>query len=407
MPIDFYDQFSDKMTKADLILWLERLNLSEMKRLAQHLAITPKRSVFQYADAIDDLKSREEIVSAVKNCIFNYYRDHFKFSTPAKKKQVLTYLSFLERSELRGLVRAIKASGIHLVLGTDRLHHIVEIRHCKIEYQSLYKLYKKNNLLPGNRQVKTNTKNRSQNKVQAKTDELEVTLLNTSVPLEHVLCDVEQFFQYMNANKAPLFHNYNLIFHGPPGTGKSMFAQTLAKSVGKPLITLSASDLLSQFVGETEEFIAGAFAEAQKKKAILFLDEMDAILGDREGATSSWERSQVNEFLVQMERFKGVFIAATNFPKVLDKALERRFAHKIKFDHLKPESLSRFFAFFFKIPLEANDLERLMRMHSLAAGDFKVALQRGFFRPNQNASLYLDELERINEGKKRKPIGLA
>src|SRR5690606_10506117 len=120
----------------------------------------------------------------------------------------------------------------------------------------------------------------------------------------------------------------------------------------------------------------------------------------------SWERSQVNEFLVQMERFEGVFIASTNYPKILDKALERRFAHKIGFDYLKAEAKLQFFNFYFKQQLDEGEKANLMNLENLAPGDFKVALQRCFFRENQSAKLYLDELSKISSTKKRKPVGL-
>lgn len=406
MDIALYDFFDENEDVLAIGFWLEQLPISDIKRVATKLGAPKCDSKFKYTEEIEDNFNKAEIVAAIKSEIFSWYRNNTKFKNPVTKTQVLRYLSFLNNGELKRIILMIKKSVTHIVSGDNRKHHLVEIRTCKMPYQDLYKIYKKLDLLPGQKNKKSVSKQKQKHQVQKPQKELSATLLNTSVPLETVTEDVSQFLDYLKAEKSPMFTNYNLFFHGPPGTGKTMFAQTLANSVGRPLITITASDLLSHYVGETEEFIAGAFIEAQKKNAILFLDEMDAILGDRDGASASWERSQVNEFLVQMERFKGVFIASTNYPKILDKALDRRFAHKIGFNHLKPHQLESFFSFYFKLDLLADEKQKLLKMHSLAPGDFKVALQRGFFRPKQCASLYLDELQSINDSKLSKPIGL-
>ena len=65
-------------------------------------------------------------------------------------------------------------------------------------------------------------------------------------------------------------------------------------------------------MGETEQNLAKAFQEAEEMRAVLLLDEVDGLLQDRRQATRSWEVSQVNEFLVQMESFNGVMVATTN-----------------------------------------------------------------------------------------------
>ena len=95
-----------------------------------------------------------------------------------------------------------------------------------------------------------------------------------------------------------------------------------------------ASDLLSCWVGATEQNIARAFEEARKDDAVLLIDEADSFLQDRRGAGHSWEVTQVNEVLTQMENFEGVFIATTNLIKTLDQAALRRFDMKLLFKPL-------------------------------------------------------------------------
>lgn len=161
----------------------------------------------------------------------------------------------------------------------------------------------------------------------------------------------------------------NILFYGAPGTGKTELAKHIARSLNRKLVIKRASEILSCFVGETEQNIRKMFREAEEKKAILFLDEADSFLQERSGADHSWEVTQVNEFLTQMENFKGIFIAATNFNNHLDSASRRRFALKIKFNYLQPEGIEKVWqAFFPKIecPQTARELK------SLAPGDFNA-----------------------------------
>jgi SpoVK/Ycf46/Vps4 family AAA+-type ATPase len=79
------------------------------------------------------------------------------------------------------------------------------------------------------------------------------------------------------------------------------------------------------------------FQEAMAERAVLLLDEADSFLQDRKGAQRSWEISQVNELLTQMEDFEGIFIASTNLMDSLDGAALRRFDLKIRFDYLKAD----------------------------------------------------------------------
>ena len=93
---------------------------------------------------------------------------------------------------------------------------------------------------------------------------------------------------------------FSLCLQGPPGTGKSAFARYLAERVGLEVLQKRASDLLSPWVGETEQQIAAAFAEARDSEAFLIFDEADSLLADRRSAHRSWEVSQVNEMLTWM-----------------------------------------------------------------------------------------------------------
>jgi hypothetical protein len=123
-----------------------------------------------------------------------------------------------------------------------------------------------------------------------------------------------------------------MLFHGAPGTGKSALAEEIARRHGRPTVVRAASQLLSKYVGGTERNLAAAFTEAASRGALLILDEADSFLQPRRAAQRSWEVSQVNELLVQIERFEGWLVCTTNFLEGLDEAALRRFALKVRFE---------------------------------------------------------------------------
>jgi transitional endoplasmic reticulum ATPase len=89
---------------------------------------------------------------------------------------------------------------------------------------------------------------------------------------------------------------------GPPGAGKSAYARHLAERLDLDVLEKRFSDLSSMWLSESERAIAGAFEEAADLHAFLIIDEADSLLRDRLAAKHSWEITQVNEMLTQMER---------------------------------------------------------------------------------------------------------
>lgn len=128
-----------------------------------------------------------------------------------------------------------------------------------------------------------------------------------------------------------------LCLYGPPGTGKTAFGRYLAETLDMPLMVRRASDILSPWVGMTEQSMAGMFRQAVEEGALLLLDEADSFLQDRQGAQRVWEITEVNEMLTQLESFEGVFIASTNLMDSLDSVALCRFDLKIRLDYLRPE----------------------------------------------------------------------
>jgi SpoVK/Ycf46/Vps4 family AAA+-type ATPase len=170
-----------------------------------------------------------------------------------------------------------------------------------------------------------------------------------------------------------------LCFHGPPGTGKTALAEHIASELQRPLLVRQASDLVSKFVGETEQNMARMFEEAQAEGALLLLDEADSFLRSRQRAERTYEVTEVNEMLQGMERFGGLFVCTTNLFDELDEAALRRFTFKVRF---KPLAAAQREAMFVaealggdEAALTAEQRARLAALDQLAPGDF-AAVQR-------------------------------
>ncbi|MBP3924742.1 ATP-binding protein [bacterium] len=167
--------------------------------------------------------------------------------------------------------------------------------------------------------------------------------------------------------------NFSLCLYGEPGTGKSLYARYLAKELGIDVILKRASDLMSKYVGETEQNIAEAFEEAKSKKAMLIFDEADSFLQNRNNAVRNWEVSQVNEMLTWMESHEYPFVCTTNLLDTLDEASLRRFTFKIKFDFMTSEQTNLAMGHFFGIK-NAN-----LNIKGLTAGDFATVKKKADF----------------------------
>ncbi|MBQ9726818.1 MAG: AAA family ATPase [Kiritimatiellae bacterium] len=173
----------------------------------------------------------------------------------------------------------------------------------------------------------------------------------------------------------------NVLLSGPPGCGKTEFVKWLGEQLGRKVVALGASDLKDKFVGETEKRIARAFKDAERDGAILFFDEVDSFLRSRAGAAHSWEVSQTNELLARLEDFKGLFVAATNFPSSLDPAVLRRFTFKLSFGYLSDEGKRVFFERYFGDPLTEAEAAELRSIPDLCPGDFRTVRQRLDYLP--------------------------
>lgn len=190
-----------------------------------------------------------------------------------------------------------------------------------------------------------------------------------------------------------------VCLYGPPGTGKTAFGKWVARETGRPLLIKRVSDIQSPWIGEMEQNLAKLFEEASNQQSVLQIDEVDSFLRDRRQARASWEVSQVNEFLTQLEMFDGIFIGTTNLLDELDPAVMRRFDHKIRMDFLAPAQVvdllittGREFGW---EPCAVEGMGRQVSgLNQLTPGDFAVVRRRHMSTPFQTMQDLVSGLRR-------------
>jgi len=246
----------------------------------------------------------------------------------------------------------------------------------------------------------------------AKGYSLEGLSIKGKVKLEKVVGAVRNYLDASFNASSEDKPRMNLLMFGPPGTGKTEFVKYLGKELDRKVLVMKGSDILSKFVGESEQNIARAFRRAEQEHAILFFDEIDGLVQARENASRSWEISQVNELLQQMENFDGVMIAATNFCRNLDPAIMRCFTFKLEFDYLDDAGKKLFFEKFFKTSLTDAEFAELRAIRNLAPGDFRTVRQESFYLDEVQTNTDLiaalrEECQLKKDGDKAAKIGFA
>ncbi|OQP60572.1 AAA family ATPase [Niastella vici] len=127
---------------------------------------------------------------------------------------------------------------------------------------------------------------------------------------------------------------YRVLFHGAPGTGKTLTASLLGKYTGRDVYRIDLSMVVSKYIGETEKNLEHLFARAEAKNWILFFDEADALFGKRTGvkeAHDKYANQEVSYLLQRVEDFDGLVILASNMKNNIDDAFIRRFNTIIRF----------------------------------------------------------------------------
>ena len=172
------------------------------------------------------------------------------------------------------------------------------------------------------------------------------------------------------------------LFHGPPGTGKTMTAALLGKASGRDVYQVDLSLVVSKYIGETEKNLARVFEQAQHKGWILFFDEADALFGKRSETRDAHDRyanQEVSYLLQRIETFDGIAILASNQRDNIDPAFARRF-EAVDFFPM-PSVGERLTLWRQSLPAKATlaedvDLERLAQTYQLCGGAILNAVRQ-------------------------------
>ncbi|MBA2660704.1 MAG: ATP-binding protein [Bradymonadaceae bacterium] len=194
-----------------------------------------------------------------------------------------------------------------------------------------------------------------------------------------------------------------MLFHGKPGTGKTMMAHAVADAMNKRVLNVDIPTFLSH--RDAERFLPSLFREARIQNAVLFFDECELLFSDRRSGNAL-----MTLLLTEIERFEGVAILATNMPKILDEALDRRILVKVCFP--EPDREARRIIWQKHIPAQAPiaddvDIELLAERYELTGGYIKnvmlMAVAEAVHSGGATPLITMEILERAAREQMRRP----
>jgi len=188
----------------------------------------------------------------------------------------------------------------------------------------------------------------------------------------HVVYGAWGFDRKLSAGKG-----LNVLFFGPPGTGKTMSAEVIAREMRLDLYRIDLSQIVSKYIGETEKNLDQIFTAAENSNAILFFDEADALFGKRSEVRDAHDRYanlEISYLLQKMEEYQGVSILATNLRQNLDEAFVRRLQAIVEFPFPDEDHRRRIWQLAFPSEAPVGDdveFDHLAREIRLAGGNIK------------------------------------
>jgi SpoVK/Ycf46/Vps4 family AAA+-type ATPase len=230
------------------------------------------------------------------------------------------------------------------------------------------------------------------------------------IPFDVSLLNFKQGHAVIKQIETALSHQApaRILLSGAPGTGKTAYAHYLAQQHDLDLVTVRCSDVLSKYIGESESNVARIFYDAQQRGSALLLDEVDSLLVSRERVSGHHDIQLINELLTQIECFEQPVFAATNYPKLLDKAVLRRFDFKLEAQCLNIEQSIKLFKRVLSLrQITQQERQQLYSLKSLTAGDFAIVARHIRFQSSgdfrQQALTLLIEENRHKQS--NQPIG--
>lgn len=176
--------------------------------------------------------------------------------------------------------------------------------------------------------------------------------------------------------------NNKILLQGSSGCGKTMTAKAVANALGKNIIILNLSNIVSSRIGETSQNIKMIFDKAARERSVLFLDELDQI-GKARGSDDKdvGEMRRLVNTLIQLIDYypeNALLLCATNHPEIIDTALIRRFQLKVNYEMPSKESLDRFYdTILSKFPEDLRNIERKYAVSFAEAKDFAFTVVKG------------------------------
>ena len=192
-----------------------------------------------------------------------------------------------------------------------------------------------------------------------------------------------------------------VLFSGPPGTGKTMAAEVIAKALELDLYQIDLARIVSKYIGETEKNLNRVFTAAEHANAILLFDEADAIFGKRSEVKDAHDRYanlEVAYLLQKMEAYEGISILTSNLRQNLDEAFTRRIGFIVEFPFPEEPSRLRIWQGIWpcRTPLAKTvDLDLLAKQFKLAGGSIRnIAVAATFLAADEGQEVRPDHLLR-------------
>ncbi|WP_433972860.1 ATP-binding protein [Tunturiibacter lichenicola] len=199
--------------------------------------------------------------------------------------------------------------------------------------------------------------------------------------------------------KLSLGKGLNILFSGPPGTGKTMAAEVIARELRLDIYKIDLSQIVSKYIGETEKSLDRVFTAAEDSNAILFFDEADALFGKRSEVKDSHDRYaniEIGYLLQKMEEYEGITILATNVKHHIDEAFLRRIQAVVEFPFPEESERQRVWKVIFpeEAPLASDvDFLALARSVRLASGNIRsIARASAFYAAADGGSIHMAHL---------------
>ncbi|QWH88414.1 ATP-binding protein [Bacillus toyonensis] len=201
-------------------------------------------------------------------------------------------------------------------------------------------------------------------------------------------------------NKLSRGKGLNILFSGPPGTGKTMAAEVIANELKLHLYKIDLSQVVSKYIGETEKNLQRVFEEAQVSYSILFFDEADALFGKRSEVNKASDRHaniEIAYLLQKMEEYEGISILATNLYSNMDDAFVRRLQFNVTFPFPEAEYRERIWRSMFpdEAPKMNIDFAFLAKQFNIAGGYIKnIVLTAAFLAAEDSGVIEMKHIVR-------------